>query len=127
MSNRELKYATLLRQREVICFYYLSCLNATKFISLSIFSLVETSSLKIWERPRSWHAECSVPVSVRGSKASLMCPLVYLAFIQSVFNNYSSSPEWAIDSEAMRARGIIVLVKSNYLVKKVAQPIRTQH
>ena len=25
--------------------------------------------------------------------------------------------EWAIDSGAMRARGIIVLVKSNYLVK----------
>ena len=27
--------------------------------------------------------------------------------------------EWAIDSEAMRARGMIVLVKSNYLVKNV--------
>ena len=27
--------------------------------------------------------------------------------------------EWAIDSEAMRARGIIVLVKSNLLVKKI--------
>ena len=26
--------------------------------------------------------------------------------------------EWAIDSEAMRARGIIVLAKSNWLVKK---------
>ena len=31
----------------------------------------------------------------------------------AIFNNYSSSPngpkaEWAIDSEAMRARGIIV-------------------
>ena len=25
--------------------------------------------------------------------------------------------EWAIDSEAIRARGIIVLVQSNYLVK----------
>ena len=38
--------------------------------------------------------------------------------IRNVFNNYSSSPmrpkaEWAIDSEAMMARGIIVLVKSN--------------
>ena len=29
--------------------------------------------------------------------------------------------EWAIDSEAMRARGIIVLVKSNKLVKKVSR------
>ena len=27
--------------------------------------------------------------------------------------------EWAIDSEALRARGIIVLVKSNYLVNNV--------
>ena len=27
--------------------------------------------------------------------------------------------EWAIDSEAMRARGIIVLVKSNQLVKNI--------
>ena len=34
--------------------------------------------------------------------------------IRNVFNNYSSSPaEWVIDSEARRARGIIVLVKSN--------------
>ena len=30
-------------------------------------------------------------------------------------------PEWAIDSEAMRARGIIVLVKSNYMVKKISR------
>ena len=28
--------------------------------------------------------------------------------------------EWAIDSEAMRARGIIVLVKSSLLVKNIA-------
>ena len=27
--------------------------------------------------------------------------------------------EWAIDSEAMRARGIIASVKSNYLVKNI--------
>ena len=27
--------------------------------------------------------------------------------------------EWAIDSEAMRARGMIVLVKSNYFVKNI--------
>ena len=28
--------------------------------------------------------------------------------------------KWAIDSEAMRARGIIVLVNSNQLVKKIS-------
>ena len=27
--------------------------------------------------------------------------------------------EWAIESEAMRARGIIVLVQSNWLVKNI--------
>ena len=31
----------------------------------------------------------------------------------------SIAHEWAIDSEAMRARGIIVLVKSNWLVKNI--------
>ena len=41
-----------------------------------------------------------------------------------VFSNYSSSQNgplasWANDSEAMRARGIIILVKSNYLVKNI--------
>ena len=30
-----------------------------------------------------------------------------------------SEAEWAIDSEAMRARGISVLVKSNQLVKNI--------
>ena len=31
----------------------------------------------------------------------------------------SESASWAIDSEAMRERGIIVLVKSNWLVKNI--------
>ena len=31
--------------------------------------------------------------------------------------------EWAIDSEVMRARGIIVLVKSNLLVKNIENKI----
>ena len=33
----------------------------------------------------------------------------------------SLEPEWAIVSEAMRARGITVLVKSNQLVKKISR------
>ena len=41
----------------------------------------------------------------------------------AIFNNYSSSPNGLSvkrpDSEAMRARGIIVLVKSNWLVKNI--------
>ena len=31
----------------------------------------------------------------------------------------SESAEWATDSEAKRERGIIILVKSNYLVKNI--------
>ena len=31
----------------------------------------------------------------------------------------SPKAEWAIDSEAMRVRGIIVFVKSNYLLKNI--------
>ena len=36
-------------------FSYLSCLHTNKFILLSIFSLVQMISLKIWETPVSWH------------------------------------------------------------------------
>ena len=40
------------------------------------------------------------------------------AFIySSVIDHMRPKAEWAIYSEAMRARGIIVLVKSNLLVK----------
>ena len=34
---------------------------------------------------------------------------------------HEAKAEWAIDSEAMRARGIIALVKSNWLVKKISR------
>ena len=39
-------------------------------ILLNLFSLVETISFKIWERPLSWRAKCSLPVAVRGSKTN---------------------------------------------------------
>ena len=32
---------------------------------------------------------------------------------------HEAETDWAIDSEAMKARGIIVLVKSNMLVKSI--------
>ena len=38
------------------------------FTFLSLFALVETITLKIWEKPMSWPAKCSLPVAVRGSK-----------------------------------------------------------
>ena len=35
---------------------------------------------------------------------------------ESIAHEAEGQAKWAVDSEAMRARGIIVLVKSNYLV-----------
>ena len=55
-------------------FSYSTCLHITTFLLLSIFSFAEEISLKIWDRPLSWHAKCSLPVSVRDSKTSLAIP-----------------------------------------------------
>ena len=52
-------------------FFYLTCLHIKIIILLSIFTLVETVSLKFRKRPLSWHAECAFPVLDRGSKTSL--------------------------------------------------------
>ena len=45
--------------RDVRCFPILSYLHTT---------ILQTSSLKIWERPLSWHAKCSRPVWFKTSK-----------------------------------------------------------
>ena len=66
LPNRELEHATFLnhgRQPEVRLFFHWTSLHTATFILLSIFSLVEAISVKIWERPLSWHAKCSLPVS----------------------------------------------------------------
>ena len=52
-------------------FYYFTCLHTTTFLLLGIFSLVETISSKIWQRLITWHAKCSLPVCVHGSKTVL--------------------------------------------------------
>ena len=39
----------------------LTCLHSTSLILLSILSVEETISLKIWERPLSWRAKCFRP------------------------------------------------------------------
>ena len=49
-------------------FSHFTCLHTSTFIFLSLFALVETITLKIWERPMSWPAKCLLPVAVRGSK-----------------------------------------------------------
>ena len=60
-------------------FSYLTWRHTTTFILLRIFFLIGTISLKIWERPLSWHEKCSLPVSVRASKRSLAKALYYIA------------------------------------------------
>ena len=39
--------------------------------------------------------------------------------LAGAYKQFFLEPEWAIDLEAIRARGIIVLVKSNQLVKNI--------
>ena len=71
---RELKACNVFEPRTAtgsVLFFYLTCLYTTKFILSSLSSLVETISLKIWERPLSCCAKCSPPVGVRGSKSLL--------------------------------------------------------
>ena len=43
-------------------FSLLTCLHTTTFISLSVFSLLETLILKIWKRLLSWRAKYSLPL-----------------------------------------------------------------
>ena len=60
-------------------FSLLTCLHTTTFTLLSIFSLLEMISIKIWETPLSWHAKCSLPVAVRVSKTCVLkLPNMYL-------------------------------------------------
>ena len=51
---------------------YLTSLHTAKLMLLSLFLRVDTISLKIWERPLSWRAKCSLPVAVRGSKTCML-------------------------------------------------------
>ena len=78
-DKKELKQETFSshgRPSERKLFSYLTCPHTTTYVLLSIFSLVETISLKIWERPLSWHAKSLPSVPVRGSKASLALALL---------------------------------------------------
>ena len=71
---RDLKHAKFFEPRTATgseLFSSLTCLQTSALILLSIFLLVGTVSLKIWERPLSWQEKCSLPISVRVSKTSL--------------------------------------------------------
>ena len=49
-------------------FSLLTCPQSTTVTMLNIFSPLEISSIKIWEKMRSWHEKCSLQVAVRVSK-----------------------------------------------------------
>ena len=58
-------------------------LNLSSFYHIHIvkyLSLVETISLKSWKAALPWHAKCSLPVPVRGSKTSLSLITVISGF-----------------------------------------------
>lgn len=63
-------------------FSHSTCHHATTFILLSLFSVVETISFKIWERPMPWRTKCSLPVSIRALK-TLLAQALYYAPINS--------------------------------------------
>ena len=53
-------------------FSLLTCFHTTTFTLLSIFSPLEMISIKIWEKPLSWHAKFSLPFAVRVSKTRML-------------------------------------------------------
>ena len=53
-------------------FLFLICLDGTKFVFLSIFSLIETICPKVWSKSRPRIPKIPLPVDVRWSKTSLL-------------------------------------------------------
>ena len=65
-------------------FSCLHCLLTATFMLWSFFSIVETVSLKIWERQLPWHTKCSVLVAVLCSRMQLswtLCSFDCLTFL----------------------------------------------
>ena len=91
-----------------VLFSYLTCLHTTIFLLSSLFSLVETFSLKIWERPLSWRPKCSLPVAVRGSK-TCMLKLPIRELKHATFLSHGRTPEVNIS----HARTVVSLRFSN--------------
>ena len=92
---------------------YFTCLHTTAFILLSIFSLVETISLKIWERPLSWHAKCSLPISVRCSKTSTP---IYVVMERAILGY--NVPQLALTQKKKTKKSTSCIVKNRLNVFK---------
>ena len=69
LSTRVFKTRTATRSE---LFSLLTCPHTTTFTLLSIFSPLETSSIKIWVTIGSSNAKCSFPVAVRVSKTCVL-------------------------------------------------------
>ena len=60
------------REPEVNLILFLTCLNASKFVLLRVFSLMETICLNICSKPSFKSAKSPLPVDVRATKWSLL-------------------------------------------------------
>ena len=57
---------------ESVPFSLLICLDAAKFVWLSVFTLIETTCLRICSKSQPKSAKTQLPVDVRRSKTSLL-------------------------------------------------------
>ena len=71
-------------------FSFLICLDATKFVWLSVFTLIETTCPKICSKSQLKCAKSPLPVDVRRSKTSLL----------KLFNNELSKAYFMIFSQS---------------------------
>ena len=82
-------------------FSLLTCLVTTNFILLSICPPLEMISFNIWETKLSWHAKCSFPDTVHGSKTSIVCLNYLSGFCSSpkhiIYFIYLDHPRWLIN------------------------------
>ena len=69
-------------QPGVNCFFYLTCLHITTFVIVNcMLPLVQTISLRIWERPLALHAKCSLPSLGAPQEITLVNKLTSFFFV----------------------------------------------
>ena len=74
------------RQPEVSVFSLVICLGATKFVLLSVFTLIETICPKFCLKSRLKSAKGSLPVDVRRSKTSLLKVLLKIMTENGIYS-----------------------------------------
>ena len=80
------------RQPEVSLFSLLICLDATKFVLLAVFTLIETICPNICSKSRLKIAKSQLPVYVRRSKTSLFKPPNSFSIYSETLTMYKTLP-----------------------------------